>query len=352
MRDAVYQELAKRCGGLVARMENLTISHYASWMQELKRAAPDAGFGGRTSPSVAPFQWEASTSLSDVDFDALLSIYLQCYKHHIRKNAHRHKDSGAVARYVQRLRAGESILSIARSVQFPPYMLMRYIVKHGDIWRGRNGQDGAERGAPSQRRKREGNGRILGQAGHNVDELCIRAALQLAAEADAYFSPTVDTVRLNVGFEYEILLQHRLASLGVAFQNEDEMRDEGRSKTPDIRLIVPIAVSGPALSESQVAGGPRSEDDALLNTKKKRYPRRQRVINWIDSKAMFGDPHTHEKENMAQLQGYVHRYGPGMVIYWFDFVDRLNVDPDILLCKDFPSDFVSAASCEAQVAAE
>ena len=283
MRDAVYQELAKRCGGLVARMENLTISHYASWMQELKRAAPDAGFGGRTPPSVAPFQWEASTSLSDVDFDALLSIYLQCYKHHIRKNAHRHKDSGAVARYVQRLRAGESILSIARSVQFPPYMLMRYIVKHGDIWRGRNGQDGAERGAPSQRRKREGHGRILGQAGHNVDELCIRAALQLAAEADAYFSPTVDTVRLNVGFEYEILLQHRLASLGVAFQNEDEMRDEGRSKTPDIRLIVPIAVSGPALSESQVAGGPRSEDDALLNTKKKRDPRRQRVINWIYS---------------------------------------------------------------------
>ena len=59
---------------------------------------------------------------------------------------------------------------------------------------------------------------------------------------------------------------------------------------------------------------------------------------------MFGDPHTHEKENMAQLQGYVHRYGPGMVIYWSDFVDRLNVDPDILLCKDFPSDFVSAAS--------
>ena len=79
--------------------------------------------------------------------------------------------------------------------------------------------------------KREGNGQLLGQAGHNVDELCIRAALQLAAEEDAYFSPTVDTVRLNVGFEYEILLQHRLASLGVAFQNEDEMRDEGRSKT-------------------------------------------------------------------------------------------------------------------------
>ena len=68
-----------------------TLRGCRSW----KRAAPDAGLGGRTT--VATLQWEASTSLSGVDFDALLSIYLQCYKHHIRKNAHRHKDAGAVA---------------------------------------------------------------------------------------------------------------------------------------------------------------------------------------------------------------------------------------------------------------
>ena len=56
---------------------------------------------------------------------------------------------------------------------------------------------------------------------------------------------------------------------------------------------------------------------------------------------MFGDPHTHEKETMAQLQGYVHRYGPGMVIYWFDFVDTLNSDPHVLLARNLPSSFVA-----------
>jgi len=64
------------------------------------------------------------------------------------------------------------------------------------------------------------------------------------------------------------------------------------------------------------------------------------MINWIDSKAMFGDPTTHN-DNKHQLQGYVNRYGPGMVIYWFDFVDELS-SADILICKDFPTEFVQA----------
>ena len=39
---------------------------------------------------------------------------------------------------------------------------------------------------------------------------------------------------------------------------------------------------------------------------------------------MFGDPHTFAGEHRAQLEGYVHRYGPGMVIYWFGFAAHLD----------------------------
>lgn len=208
--------------------------------------------------------------------------------------------------------------------------------------------------------------KIRGPGAHSIEDPLIRAAVQRAAEADAYFSPAADIVRLNVGLEFEFVLQHRLEALGVAFQSEDEMRDEGRSKTPDIRLIVPVAVSGPLLlnaggSEdassvksggSGAGGGSDGSGTTNATPRVGRPSRRQHVINWIDSKAMFGDPHTHVKENLAQLQGYVHRYGPGMVIYWFDFVESLNTDPDILLCRDFPSDFVSAASDEANIAAQ
>ena len=348
MRDEVYRALAERCADLVAQQEALTVEHYKEWMAELQSKEGAAAAGTRqatadaaTATRVNP--WEACIALADVDFDALLSVYLQCYKHHIRKHAHRHKDPAAVAGYVRRLLAGESVLDVARSVQFPPYMLMRYVVKHGDIWatNAGSGTKDCANVAAKQPRQAANKQKIRGLGAHNIDNSLIRAALQRAAEADAYFSPSADVVRLNVGLEYEYVLQHRLQALGVAFQSEDEMRDEGRSKTPDIRLIVPIAVWGPSSQGAGLrdAGGPGSS-------------RRQHIINWIDSKAMFGDPHTHLKENLAQLQGYVHRYGPGMVIYWYDFVESLNTDPDILLCREFPSDFVSAASFEARAAAE
>ncbi len=61
------------------------------------------------------------------------------------------------------------------------------------------------------------------------------------------------------------------------------------------------------------------------------------IINWIDSKSTFGDPQTHS-ENLEQLLGYVNRFGPGLVIYWHDFVDsiRETTPPEILVSNKLP----------------
>ena len=37
-----------------------------------------------------------------------------------------------------------------------------------------------------------------------------------------------------------------------------------------------------------------------------------RVVNWIDSKAAFGDEYYHNNVNQ-HLKSYVNRFGPGMV---------------------------------------
>lgn len=37
-----------------------------------------------------------------------------------------------------------------------------------------------------------------------------------------------------------------------------------------------------------------------------------------------------------QLQGYVNRFGPGMVIYWFGHVADLSSDRDVFITHEFP----------------
>ena len=54
---------------------------------------------------------------------------------------------------------------------------------------------------------------------------------------------------------------------------------------------------------------------------------------------MFGDHYAHN-QNKAQLTGYVNRYGPGLVIYWFGHLADLEQDQDVVLCSELPTDFV------------
>lgn len=42
--------------------------------------------------------------------------------------------------------------------------------------------------------------------------------------------------------------------------------------------------------------------------------------------ALFGDVYTHQTSVLPQAESYVHRFGPGLVLYWFGHgpLDRLN----------------------------
>ena len=50
---------------------------------------------------------------------------------------------------------------------------------------------------------------------------------------------------------------------------------------------------------------------------------RGRVVNWIDSKATFGDARLHRVQSAEQYQRYINRFGPGLVIYWHGFLADL-----------------------------
>lgn len=96
-----------------------------------------------------------------------------------------------------------------------------------------------------------------------------------------------------MGQQYEIQLYRQITDLGLTYKDEEDLRKCGYDKTPDVKLEIPIAVDG-------------------------------FVIHWIESKALFADEDTHKDYIRNQYSCYWNRFGPGLVIYWFGFVDVLS----------------------------
>ncbi|XP_077300245.1 CDAN1-interacting nuclease 1 [Arctopsyche grandis] len=118
-----------------------------------------------------------------------------------------------------------------------------------------------------------------------------------------------NAIKQSIGKEYEQKLEFELNALNISFIDENVLRSKGYDKTPDFKLILPIAVDG-------------------------------FVINWIESKALFGDDAIHAGYLKDQLLCYWNRFGPGLVIYWFGYLDVLQSSAEnntmIILRDGFP----------------
>lgn len=140
-----------------------------------------------------------------------------------------------------------------------------------------------------------------------------------------------------MGQQYEIKLYKEVVKLGLAFRDEEHLRKYGYDKTPDVKLEVPVAVDG-------------------------------FVINWIESKALFGDEDAHSDYTKSQYLSYwnrqvfghlcfvllfdiylsgkdycaCYRFGPGLVIYWFGFLETIahSSDKRFIIRDHLPSNVI------------
>eukprot|EP00903_Cladosiphon_okamuranus_P013352 g12444.t1 len=240
------------------------------------------------------------TSAEKLPFDAVNSLRRQMLSRHIRKVDPVCKKRAQ--EFIAQYRNGWRIVDIARqpSLRYSPYLMARIFV------------GALEPGADTSKKL----GHLM-RTPSLISNERLRREVEDCISEDRDNSPHMDRVRRGLGSEYEFILQQKLRARGVAFESESDLREKGAYKTPDMLLQVPIAVKGPT--------------------------NEWMMVSWIDSKAMFGDELTYVQEHQAQLLSYVNRYGPGLVIYWFGFVETL-VSPkfdgykkDIMVTADFPS---------------
>ncbi|KAK3272094.1 hypothetical protein CYMTET_19594 [Cymbomonas tetramitiformis] len=242
-----------------------------------------------------------------VTLETLLSIYSQ---HGIRRFRAFMKRSLYDSQYelTRRYMRGEGAVKISRSIDTPPIVVVRQLV----TWLCFDDEKKPEISRcikePPRLLTLPTSARLEAMAPRDAQHLKLRlvADLEHCAAVDPLCSPYADTLRHSIGVEYEELLQRRLHGAGVPFRTEDDLRAEGRAKTPDVWFDVPIGVNG-------------------------------KVVNWIDSKASFCDDEAYIGKDEEQFKGYVNRYGSGMVIYWFGLIDDLNAHPQIYLVDQFPA---------------
>lgn len=110
---------------------------------------------------------------------------------------------------------------------------------------------------------------------------------------DNYDGQIADIIRRTIGEDYEQRLKKFATDSGMAFYDEDYLRRHEYDKTPDLKLAVPCMYKGC-------------------------------IINWIESKASFGDMESHLRYVSEQLSSYTNRFGAGVVIYWFGYLDKVQ----------------------------
>jgi CDAN1-interacting nuclease 1 len=214
-------------------------------------------------------------------YNALVSIYAQKFQRAMKRTLPAHR--ARAREYHDLATGGSELLELAERNEIAPCVLARLVLEvHVELnHRTLYAQQQVASKLVTQ---------MLRQPAL-IHDASLRAQVDDCVRFDDNYSPLVEKLRHSIGTEYEYLLQTRLRNMRIPFLSEDELVASGYPKTPDIKFEVPLLLDG------------------------------QHVVNWIESKATFGDRDTMAASLTEQFAAYCNRYGTGLVIYWFGFVE-------------------------------
>lgn len=128
----------------------------------------------------------------------------------------------------------------------------------------------------------------------------IREEMHEVIGEDMVYSQMGAELQRERGEQGEAKIQKWLEKKGMGFRTEEDLRGEF-PKTVDFLLDKPFEVN--------------------FET----HPEEKRKIHWIESKGSFGDTRQLRRDHKKQLSKYVEMWGPGMVVYWFGYLEGLEL---------------------------
>ena len=184
-----------------------------------------------------------------------------------------------IGRLASGWRKGRTILDIAHEWKFPPVLMGQMLLTELKIPRKKVWQTFLHPDtAPDAR---------------------LRSEVEAVVAADPIYSPAGMEAQRERGRKGEARLYDWLKRHGIGYRTEVDLRGK-YAKTPDALLDEPIIFYG-------------------------------QKLQWIESKANFGDDVELRKNLKRQLGPYTELFGEGAVVYWYGFVDGADSPPGILL---------------------
>ncbi|MCK4327271.1 MAG: TPD domain-containing protein [Candidatus Diapherotrites archaeon] len=131
---------------------------------------------------------------------------------------------------------------------------------------------------------------------NSVKDRRIRKELERAQECDLVYSTKGYEIQKQRGEEGEARIAKWLDDRAMVYKTEEDLKGSG--KTVDFLLDKPI--------------------DIDVDGEKKQ-------VNWIESKGSFGDMKKLRRDYTVQLKPYTELWGPGIVVYWFGFLEGMEL---------------------------
>jgi hypothetical protein len=125
-----------------------------------------------------------------------------------------------------------------------------------------------------------------------IEDDSLREIVWKATFTDFIYSPIAVKHQFARGRLGENIIERWLIEKNIKFKTENDLKKEC-TKTPDFFFPEPLMIDG-------------------------------EEVNWIESKALFGDPKTHWIYWKKQFSQYLELFGNGFAIYWFGKVIGLD----------------------------